>query len=491
MFNDNFNLLTSAQDQGLETVIADTIIQFTPRAQKGGYSAHFERKQWRVETNDFITAQIAINRQHMAKLSGHIREYSGYQSPKFEIRALWPKTSSQVLLNKNTPLGIPSFFLKESTIHLFCERTIELGYNSIVIGSWFNQAVNNNSEIKNESIDITSALMLIKKYQLKLYFALSEDVDHVEDLFLNSCDGLIVNINCIATADCTMQELVIQKLCCLEKRLPKGKKIIAYVNGISPLELTEDCSTQTLLAFPATASDPFNTPENANVLWQDLRLKKRLSDTPILPIFNTCGVGFGEGLWPLLPSCFWQKYIMSMDSSPFIGGICLMNGMPKKGSLLDANLWLMQEMLWSQKPADLLFETWVKVHHPDWPKQIIQLLNEVGDIAKWFHKRSKSNETKSKTEPDIISYRLIELEQSISNLEEELKAYFTFFIIDARRILMHLSKRDHFPLTKLGTEEIIQSAFWTVNGKGGVLEQPSSGPKGSLQEKIYGQNRWI
>lgn len=470
-------------------------------------------------------AAFGLNQIITGIKSGHLAEFLGKFSPRFNLRPLWIGCHKNCQISPAIAIQLPDFWDKDcenedSKLNHFCKRVIELGYNAVMIGR---RDLFVPTEIQVELETFLKGLKVFREYGLKIILKpdfeindrsivrsplnpeyikaiemlISQFTNQVQDYDFLFWEGGFSHFNFFAyqaAEEYTLFELVVEEVRMIEKFLKNKTGLIYYVpthdvhDGKKYAEwmpaLCDEVSNFTTLAFSAVAGDPCLDHLEPHPFWEKLRQRPDVSATPLLPILNIGGVRQGEGLWPSIALDLIENYIGRCFRHSFAGIIGLVNHLPRKEGLLDCSLWVASSYMWNQHPPQLLAHTWFLTHKPDLDflnhsvsmaqlRKIIIALSLLRSLT-----NEKSRDTISSEECRLMTESLLsqlkELRLKFSQEKNNKKGsqtsfsdYFNYFIRDARRIILHFLQCFNIPLANILEGDDLQEAFWTSISQAG------------------------
>jgi hypothetical protein len=513
-----------------------------------GGNVHLKAQNSAVATTGWSNLEIGIE-------SGHLPEFLGKNQPRFPLRPLWIQCEIQLLVSLNLSIFIPLFFCSPHTsskIDLFCKRVLELGYNAVIFG---NQRQGVNLIEKIENFDLNKIISAFHSFGIQVIIKpfLEKDIiqspahSNYENLLHSEIHTLLKIASGIdfifwesfllhpdfskspITNRLTIAELVVKEVQVIEKNLKDRCALIFYVPANDLQTATEhskwfskfldDVGSHTIIAFSALAGDPRMDHLPPHPIWHSLRISPDFSLTPLLPIVNFGGVQQGEGLWPSIPLDLIDSYVNRCYRHPFAGIITLTSHLPKKGGFLDCGLWVASQSMWRNLSPSLLAETWFRANYSNIDffklenslkvnREIVVELSRVRSLT-----NEKGRDSVSQEECRMIAESLLaKIKLLNENFEKSHKTiiknpkkptcldYFTLFIRDARRIILHFLQCYNVPMGNVLNGTDMQDSFWTQINQGtgqGIrsgnkvtfLDVPMRGIQGSKMEQIYLENR--
>lgn len=437
-----------------------------------GFELNYAGGTLAVKAQSPLAEVYALSLLHTIIPSGHWQEFLGLSSPRFALRPLW-------LCKEIT---------HEENVHFACQRAIELGYNAI---AWRGEAFH---EVPGE-------------YGLK-YISVDNENSATAEYLLHT--GKMENVD-----ECsTLVEMALEEMRQAESRMPEGRRLIYYLpykNGQTPqqtfqliLTLSRECLPTTCLAFPSVAGDPKHDHLEPHPFWDASRHIPQLFGVELLPVFNAGCVFQGEGLWPGIAFDQMELLLSGCRRHSFAGAMGLTNALPKAGGFLDANLWMMGQIMWRKTTPGLLLETWMRTYkHEQLNAEMKQVFKDVRRVIlslsklRWFsEERLTREEILYEGQVALISLsgielRLAELEKKRFVKTEKITTseYLKFFLRDSRRLL-----KLYVPTVNIDDDP--QESIWTkicqegTNGRKVVLlDQPNAGHPHSRLNLLYQENR--
>lgn len=513
------------------------------------FSCRYAGGEIKVDAESAQAAVYGMSQLTIGAPSGHYAEFLGNWNPRFPLRPLWIGCDAELIIAPGISLTLPAFLMRqqENNLDLFCQRVLELGYNSILLGSRDSSLANLSEEF---ILDLETLCGIFHDYALKVILKpnlsfesslgkcplnpqyadatqkhLRTFIQRVPNVNYLFWEGGFLHPDCIRhplAHDATQAELVQAEVTMVEASLPKSTGLIYYVPApdasiakqqaawMSPL--SDQMGPRTILAFSATSGDPYADHLSPHPFWETLRRSPDVSATPLMPIVNVGAVRQGEGLWPILTFDMVDNYFSRCRRHSFAGVISLVNQLPNRGSFLDCNLWVSSQVLWKERPAFLMAETWFSSQRPDLNfhamadalRAIRQFAIELSLLRSFQNEKHRdilSNE-ECRTMATSLLARLKHLEHIFEKEEKKRTKkterptffdYFTFFARDARRMISHFLQRFNVSSLQLREQDDMHDGFWTkatnINTKPILLENPQKGTPGSRMEMIYLESR--
>lgn len=516
------------------------------------FSAHYAAGQIIIEAANPSAAVYGIRCLTLGVASGHHAEFLGDWNPRFLLRPLWIGCELNITLTSRIGVTLPAWLkIGSFPFDSFCRRLLELGYNSVLLGA-FDGAFSPSSE---DSFDLEAICQGFHEYGIKVILKpnidlknevrcplspsyvstvkeslwdLQKKVPSVDYIFCESCFQHPESLQHPLAQDATRIELVQAELKIYETALKRNTGLIFYIPATDESSakqqatwlssLSDSAGNKTILAFSALSGAPWEDHCSAHPFWEALRQSPDISSTPLMPIINIGSVKQGEGLWPAMTLDLIERYLARCKRHCFVGAICLARYLPCEGALLDCSLWTAGQVLWKEQPVHLLAESWFRAQRPDLNYSFFSdALKEIRSIVvELSFLRSLQNENHR----DLITTEecrtlaaslLATLKQLQVKFEKEEKKrlkhadrptfheYFSCFVRDARRIVLHFLQRFNAPLLHYRDEDDQQEGFWTqaqgltqsgrYTPKAIFLEHPQKGSPGSRMEMIFKENQ--
>lgn len=299
------------------------------------------------------------------------REFLGDWKPKFPLRTLWICCD----------LAVPS-------LDLFCRRVLELGYNSIFLGSQNIDLLGKIDFIHEYGIQVIvkpdctftrpSRCPLDPEYGDSLKRCLLESLKNLYKVDYFFWESQCWHHDCLQhplTRDATQTDLIIKEISLLQE-IFEDKPLVYFlpVESIAAARqqaqlfpyFCDSLREKDVLAFPAVGGAFTDDHKPCHPLWQALRKLPDLPASSLMPIVNIGAINQGEGLWPSLPNELIEKYIASVNRHHFGGIACTINKIPDKGTFLDCSLMFAALSMWNKQfSADFIAETWFASERPD------------------------------------------------------------------------------------------------------------------------------
>lgn len=456
-----------------------------------------------LEAESPLAAVYGINHLSVGIAGGHSAECMGEWKPRFALRPLWVKT-------------VPS------DSQAFCQRILELGYNSVLfdddkINPPLLEALRNyglKSILKPQLPKNFSGCPLDKKYAGQLQLFLKEFLKKYPKIDFLFWESLCWEPNCQdhpAAIEATQADLVKAEIALIEESLG-AVSLIYYIPAINQvtaqqqtpwlLQLGNEITKTTIIAFPAVAGSLHDDHMPAHPLWQTLRKTQHAITTPLMPIINIGSINQGEGLWPSIPLDLIDKYLAQCHRHNFVGAIGLVNSLPSPRAFLSCALWTASQAMWKDRPASQLAHTWFLSHRPDIDylqlsdpfAEVRNCVTQLSYLRSLPHEEKQRNaefQEKCRAIAENISARLKWLQlrfgQAKAKNRPSCSDYFTHFAVDARRIIANTLNACNVSIIHLRKEEETQEGFWTNKDQRHMLQIPQRGE--GVMASIYDEAR--
>ncbi len=495
-----------------------------------GYQSEIQRGKLKIVAEGPIALAVALTQLEIARKANHLSDFLGEAQPQHKLRPLW----------------IEPQILDANLLDRLCERTLELGYNSWIIGKHHDEMFSNltkvnyrtvHSALKSYGIKLIVKPELIRhfehastcpldtNYQKEIKNLLSNWIEAngtPDYLFWRSLCHHPGFENASKAKESLRVDLAIAELKVLEAILKGKSKLVYYLPSLDLQDakqqstwmksLCNAAEKNTIFAFSALAGSPFEDHLIPHPFWEEIRKSPIISQVPLLPILNCGAITQGEGLWPNLPLDLIQTYVPRTYRTNFIGIAIPTPAFPTPGSILDANLWIASQMQWRKLSVDLLAETWFSAYHPKISfnryKEILENLREVS--KELSHIRSIANQPARQLIPppdcrtrieSIIAHikHLDVVFQSLpsknSDSQPSLSEYYPYFSRDAKKMLSQLAQHLGVPTPHLMQSHDQGEGFWTdlvrpEGVKSWMRQTPRIGEPGSTMDKILRENRF-
>lgn len=534
-----------------------------------------------LQADSDLAVIYGIHHLNIGLASGHFSEFLGDWRPRFALRPLWIGCDLDVDLESSSHIPVSLRLPKllcgsevnglsgqngqgqgQRQLDRLCERVLELGYNAIVLGALDNTSRASTANFGHSgsgTIDIQAICTHLHTYGLKVILKPNKPsgrcpLDAIQAAsiqqyiknFLEKVpyfdyllwEGDFLHPDCFlhpSAAEATQLELVQAEVALVEKALTESKEgekpppsLIYYVPSpdLSTAEqqvawLQELCDrvgNKTIIAFSAVSGEPWSDHQPPHPFWESLRKSPDISSTALMPIINTGAARQGDGLWPTLTLDLSERYLTRCTRHQFAGAITLVNHLPEKGALLDCSLWVCSQMLWKNRSAALLAETWFSAERPDFDylyfaeslRKVRELAVELSFIRSLRNERHRDllSQTESRAMADSFLARLRELQILFECSEKKTKKhthnrgsvvrprcndYFSYFARDAIRLVAYFMQCFQVTLPHIRKEEDVWEGFWTKSKQGSTysaskpvfLETPQRGVPGTVMERIY------
>lgn len=508
-----------------------------------GYFADVEDNSLSLEVQTPFAAKAAAHRLAIGALSGHLAEFTGESFPTFDLRVFWLKSCPLVSLTSHMFLSLPEVFLQvkqsktlDACVETLCERLIQMGYNSLILGGWNIQSP--SFEVQGE-LDLSYLFQKVRQKGLKLIVKpvvrLEETHSSVESFCPDRYEkqlkqafeeffSSVPQVDCIFWESQFSTELVTEfedlkeqtffervswEAKVVEKalgekvhllyHLPTPNQTVARDQAYCFETLCDELGRKTLLSFSSVAGKPHKDYLPLHPVWERLRASPDTSSTPIIPILNGGAIGMGEGLWPVLPFDQLESCFAHMHRHPFRGAVVLASEIPKRGTFLDCSLWVAGQMLWNQKSPYLLAKTWFLANRlwigDFWDEGALRKLREVAvrvqrllcsgeqESSIYYSKEIFRMEAQGLI-ADLNSMRMMYSDREKISSEEEGEFpsfcdYLRYFIRDAKRMILHALQQKNITLPNVLDGEDLYPGFWTS-----VEQGPQKGIGGQVKVKV-------
>lgn len=499
-----------------------------------GYKSSYAGGKLKITANNSLAEAYAISQMGTAIRAKHFGDYLGENSPRFTLRPLWLKATVEIPLTEELTLNLPEFMLAEDAKLLlprFCKRLIECGYNAILIGSQnCNWKLTSNpqptaldlnvviQQLHDHGIQVIlkpnfkteishNAPHKSKEYLKGVLDELFQKFSTIDALFWESLWRTEAYLDGESSLDSTDAEIAFSEIQILENCLQNRSKLVFYMcdpeatlkeaerHAKWMINLLDAMNQGTLLAFNAVNGHIYDDYSNDHPLWELLRQSIDSSATPLLPIINVGLVKQGEGLWPVTNFDLLERFLPRCTRHHFAGVIGTASHLPRSGSVLDCNLWVSGQALWHSIPPLLLAETWFKAFRPEenfaFSLQMMHMARSIVLDLTLLSKESVAAED-AKMHGDSLMAHLrqlkwrIEKETSQVSSHPSIKDHFLFFFKNVQHLIGAFLPTYNLPLSYQTDGDDPLGSFWNHE-----LDVPHRGPKNSLMEAIYMENRYL
>lgn len=496
-----------------------------------------------IEASNGLCAAYAMSYLKKNILNTCNESCFGEKKPIFPLRPIWIRCDTSVAITENIGIHIPTLFLdvKKKKIESFCRRTIELGFNAVILGSYGECFGEKPNVVFNE---LATLCQLFADFGLKLILKpfiyvdtsnficsplslelservssaikqLLQEIPDIEYLFWTSLyENSDFQFHPLGRNK-TKEEKTLIEMKILEKSLQSSTKLIYYLPCKNKkiaeeqskwlLNLMKEAKSPTIIAFSSVAGPPSQDHLEIHPFFDRIQNCLRTSFTPLLPILNVGGIDQGEGLWPNICFELNQKYFSYLNASVYIGIIHLTATMPRQGSFLDCALWTSAQLMWEKSPVEVLVKTWFKAFHKNLEseryififkktRQIIVELSEKRILMELENTRDQLNQ-------DLLRFQglrllaeckeiecLLKIEQAEKGNHITIKDYYRFFLRDVRNLIKKVLLQFDVSAPNNLEGEDKGDGFW-VNAdlkiSSQLLENPNIGDVGSPSHKIY------
>lgn len=522
--------------------------QVEEKGKGEGFNSYVYHNCVYLKGKSYQGAAYGISQLSIAWESGYLANFTGDRAPRYPLRPAWLGSQESALITQNMCLALPFINFDSQSVMNLSQRILELGLNAVVLGTR-DSIPHFNGET---DVDLKNLCELFHecgiKVILKPHFAIPEQLARCPlnpqfhewlstqiktlikkvpnfDFFFWESHYLHRDFITHPKAHTsTLLELILDEAKFFEGLLKPNHGFIHFIPTPDENEaqqqaqwmvkFCERLGPQSYLAFSAVSGHFYANHLSPHPLWEKLFESEVFCSAPLLPIFNFGYVQNGEGLWPALCLETLERYASHLQHSSLGGVITVVNFFPKKGTLLDCNLWVASQMSWSQLSPEMLASTWFKAHLSDWNyTEIVELMRLSHQIVlELSYLRSKtlesSRDSVSSDEcrilTDSLFARLKQLQLKCDKQERKrlkkniglsFSDYLPPFIKDAQRIILYFLQCYNlsFP-NQTGSED--SGGFWTQHSQGqghGIrssskvifLEKPFKGPTGSRMEAVY------
>ncbi|MEC7839162.1 MAG: hypothetical protein VX777_03885 [Chlamydiota bacterium] len=486
-------------------------------------------EQLTIEAANPLSAVYAISQLSDAVYSNLLPRYLGESTPHFSMRAIWIHCDQHVAITEKVGVHLPSIFLnmKRRNFDAFCRRVIELGYNTVILGTRSFSFMEKSPVVFKELsmlIECFSDYGIAVVVKPNFYFypdkglvfsPLSEELQEkiklafhdffmaskgVKSVFWRSLfDHSDFQLHPIGR-NRTKEEKTQIELEIIERALPEDTQLIYYLPCDGSVMAQEQCqwlnnlvnraSKSTVFSFSSVAGDVTCDHEKEHPFWKTLRSSRVISGTPLMPIINTGGIDQGEGLWPSLPIDLLTKYLPTDSKHNFAGAIHLAPRIPKKGSLSDCAYWVASQVMWGRGTPTHLLTAWFEIHHPHVDiekylpvlKRTRKLIIELSNMRflAMNPKRKKNDSQEVRLSGERMFAEFNEIEHLIAEWHVRsnssvcsLKDYYDVFFRDAKKILAQYLQDNDISVSQSSGKDTKGEGFWSIiekcKGEGLVL----------------------
>lgn len=508
------------------------------------FEAEYAAGKVRINAESPLAAAYGMHQMQAAIESGHLSEFLGTSSPRFPLRVLWVGADMYLSLNDQIKVGVPYFFSKLQGIERFCQVAISLGFNAIIFGEKNSENLK-RCQSSHETLDFSVISACLHAFGLKVIVKPTWDLGECRSptnqayrkkildglkVFVSNrgdgCDFIFWNseidhpsfLQSPDSRNIPAAELLEKEMQMLEEALGKAASLIYCVpvslqtaqrRSKDLISLSQAAGSHTFLAFSAVCGPAYEDHLPPHPLWEMLRSFPYKLDTPLLPIVNLGGINQGEGLWPALPFDIYQRFFSKLYRHAFAGAISLVNHLPSERGILHGSLWIGGQMLWRERSADALAETWFYAFRKE--LNALRHLHVFAEVRRLILDLSalksllvhKDQEKISSDECRTLAEHLIAvLQRLFIYMGKELSVsvfsdYFLYFNRDARRIILSFLQQHHAPLAKLLVGSDSMDSFWTQtshlygDAKVIFLDSPFVNPNDSKMIAVYRENRLL
>ena len=437
-------LVEEVKSAALPLAIRDVRVRIQRMSHPEAFRVFYRAGQLEIFAESDFGAATGLYQQLMAVQSGIFLDEEEERVPSFSLRPLWV-TSERVHFCAS-----------------MCQRLVECGYNALVMN--FRQV---DSAVTQQT----------KEYGLKL-IAQVETQRELEQLLSNSLelDGIFWSGKAKKSAEETQLEQHCMQLRNLEEACLARCPLIYYVPLSKEGEaeeqakwmpaLQDNAGKKTIIAFSALSGPAWENHYALHPLWEVLLKSPDCSATPLMPLLNVGGVDQGEGLWPVLTTEWAMRCVSKMRRHPFAGILSLTRHIPKRGGLLDCNLWVAGQLQWRGSSEEVLLERWFAARGAS----VSGLEPFKAATQLWLRIRCLKSETTRCQVEGIVAQlkRLRELVNENVLRGSPFSGYFRYYLRDIGRYFLHGMQQLRLPLLGWSLEET-EPSFWSSLGEGGQL----------------------
>ncbi|MBT3394428.1 MAG: hypothetical protein HN411_04885 [Waddliaceae bacterium] len=511
-----------------------------------GYTASYEKGAIHLDAESPSAAAYGSYNILAGVRSDHLGEHLGDNKPRYALRPLWICGTQQHRLSDNVTIALPNFFAAEENpeenkkLHTFCHRTIQCGYNAVILGGSETPKERRHQEDKN----FVDTIAVIRSYGIKVIVkaditleeqcpcnahyrdAVEKEINSLSCL-LNDVDYIMwesgfCNKNFYGDAEnATVYDLISNEVATIENALQGRSGLIYYLpyhENHNPswqsswLEnLCNDASNGTIVAFSAVSGKAHESYRQEHPLWQALRQNDDIDITPtLMPIVNVGKTSYGEGLWPDLTLSAIERYIGTRYHHACIGATVMTRHLPDNDGILAASLWIAGQRMWRDITACDLADTWFRGYRPEIPYQHHkEMLNDVEDIIialyRLYHNDNDDKEgCRIKAQEILARISVLQKEYGMNYDDDTVTTlgdYLRYFVRDARKMILHIITTNGITIAGVLDGDDLTESFWAnvegATSRGGnlggkmtshFLTTPQKGEPGSRQEMIYNEN---
>lgn len=442
---------------------------------------------WRVAIRDKIEICAQTRAQiysltsclEVAASAGHHEEFAGDATPLIETRWLQCSIDS---LKKAGDLPADE---RRACFESWCLSALELGFNGVFLGEGFDYesywpfeiapfealASQLGDETRSHQLrfglDITrwgnehrtglSNLIARARPDSLFHARLQEAFGWGEGLLQD--ERLLLGLDRLR-AICPGAQLIIHLL---PERFGNRESLPLLLARLPPNCLLSFC------ALGETPSQIFGAP---HPLWSVLRSPAIAGSLPLMPVFNPGQVGWGGGLWPVIPALEWEGLLQRCATKGLRSVLALSPRSPPQRGFLRASLWCFGQRLWRAVPIEDLLETWWTANCSDWelPKDehanLLQLSKSLQRLM--AHKTEGCDLNDVEVLRKSIALLRSRLPQVLSG--SHLIQSVQLFLTDARQLLIaalqdgvgaHQGTQYHALLQVLLQEQVGEEGIWT------------------------------
>lgn len=473
--------------------------------------------------------------------------------PKFPLRPVWIGCHDSYALNELVGVHLPEYFFGDEGLQRIeecCRRLVELGFNAIILGS--RKALFTEKPL--EKVESLSRLVSIfhehgLKVIIKADIYLPADVSHCPydtdfQCFIRSSlqffsqedckiDGLFWESAFLyqdyhrhkSGVDATQAEKVSLEIKLIEGVLGKKIPLFYYLptsdfamaerQGCWFKDVCDEVLSTTTLVFSYVSGQPWQDYEPIHPFWNLLRSFEDSIGTRLMPILNVGDIDQGKGFWPNVAADLIGDCLSRCTTHPFSGVISLVEQIPKSKALLECSLWAAAQSQSHQTPPQIFVESWFAKVRPDlnylrYSEALLQtrkIIIQIGLIRSLTHESNRDKITQGECRLIAESLlaqlkylqHLFDKEKTVpSRVSPSLKDYFTFFVRDARRIILHFLQCYNVSMPQILSSDDFNEGIWTAieQGEGQgfrsmasvhFLSESNSGKEGSFLRKVYNE----
>ncbi|MBN4066521.1 hypothetical protein JYU14_00345 [Simkania negevensis] len=497
--------------KGLRGSLPQFKCRIKPGGQGEGFVSFCEDGVLHIEAEGSLAASYACAQLSLAVKSGFLGEHLGLQQPIYPLRPLWIEGGQRVAVTDRTSISFPDCFddaafvspRDSNVLNHFCWKLLQWGYNSVVFGRLDASC----HATPQEKRDLRLLFLFLQQCGIKVFvcptFSSQYDSEcpvdggcysHVQadlsDLMVQtgSVDGLVWRSRAYAETFMahpdaeqeTRYDLIVKEAAMVKAAVGEKAQLLYFLPTPSYREgrkqakvipsLLDDVPENTIVVFSPVAGEFWEDAASWHPVWDALRRIPDTSGTPLMPLVNVGGKGFGECLWPSIPYDTLDFVAGSTKRHAFCGIASVAYSFPMEEGILDCALWTAGQLMWRDIPAVMLSTAWLVATWPGCDYLNIQkTFEEVRCIAIAIEalscraKEEAGDEGRQKTlvTASALLARLNLLKQAGPDTDSRVADQVRYFVRDGKRLVFDALQKAKLPLGNVLEGDDLKPAFWT------------------------------